>query len=253
MRRSIFAAMGAAFAMLALAATPVRAQSLDDLAKANVELKAALSAGGAPPRLADPAGGRMIRAAFDERVLPAMAGQDLAATLQVCSGPIENLFGYMRWGVAANAPEAQVEAAMRANTDRYQDEIAVALGFTIGCGARMMPAIERFAANIRPGEWTTQQREGLNQIRNGALSIYQGAVTVPEDGSRQENQLLVVGRAADLADIYAAALTLEQRHAVVAAADREMASPKASPAVKAKIALIRRVMSRTDCTGLCAL
>lgn len=254
MRGSFFSTMGVAAAMLALVAAPVRAQTLDGLAKANVELKAAMSqASGAPPRLTDPAGGRLIRAAFDERVLPAMAGKDLEATLEVCSGPLENMFGYIRWGVADDAPTAQADAAMKANTDRYQDEIAFALRFVIGCGGQMMPAIERFAAKIPAGQWTPEQRQGLNQIRDGALGMYRGAVTVPEDGSRQANQLMVVGRAAELADVYAAALTLQQRRAVIAIADQEMASPKTSAAVKAQIEIIRKVMSRTDCTGLCAL
>jgi hypothetical protein len=239
-------------------------QSVDALTSANTELLASVEraekAGSELPRITDPATRPIFEAAFDERVLIAVDKSDMNQLSDICSRSSKVLVAYSVHGIGKLADTAagrqKLPAAALVQVDRNfvtnQNEVIPVLRFTLACQALQIPEIAKFWEGLPDAERTAIRRRGLAQVRHGITDIYLGVLhTQSQSTVSAANRAIALDVAVRHADVFASALTLGDRKAVIRVLDKALASTTAEN--RSKLLLIRAAMSTAACTGLCAV
>lgn len=208
-----------------------------------------------PPMLADPSAAALFKVALDERVFAEMQQRDLLFMSGFCAYPAQLLNQYALYQTGAgNATALTVQQTGLAvmNSVHYQNEIARLTRFSVACGARVVPAAETFWTNLPSDQRTEARRQGISMMRQGLAMMYSGVVLMQVEATTNENRKLVLDAAIEFMNVYAGALGLPERQAVIAQIDRFSPSKGLSDETREKLSRIRDAMSADGCTGLCA-
>jgi hypothetical protein len=139
---------------------------------------------------------------------------------------------------------------MQRNTEIFQDEIAISLPFTVRCFATQMPLLTEFAESLHPEDLTEIRKSGIRKVRDGTMTIYQGALTIAgQGGITQANKLILLDALAETASTFAKPLAANQRQLIAKAVDSVL--PSTMDAFRDHLLKIQKAMSNADCTGLC--
>lgn len=234
-----------------------------ELTQANARLVAAIRAGQAdgrgPPRLSDPAGAQLIRAAFDVSVIPAHF-DEISSALAFCDTAGEARNAYLFFGLPTGADGAfqgamtpEVVRRLNANMVEYQDELTVALLFGARCTARMNRSFAGWFDGIPPESVNAAQRQGAAMVRMGSLNILQGALIMAgEDHTRDANVELLLEELVASADDFIAFLQPVQRQLLITQIG-SMSGARLSAREQAAIQALRSALDRSDCSGVCAI
>lgn len=242
-------------AILMAIATPAMAQEAPiDIAAAQAQLQARLSAGGPqPPRLSVPADAALLRKANDVNQLRALDLGDATALFQRCTGPGTWATIYMLWGTQRpNTLDAAVTAlqssAAATNIVRYQDEIATIFPATLVCSKRISLLISRSLV-ARPVE-KRANAPGVAGVRAGMIDLLVGIFQGQADPKlRPANKALMLSELAVEPADSLTLLTAAQRRQV----RQELAKAIRTPDIASREALaaFAQVMDTTPCTDAC--
>lgn len=227
-------------------------------------------AGGKPgdehvPTLAEPGVAALLHTLSDAKATLGnqhYGADDMNALMPVCNKATEVIMRYELAGavhlkaqVQAGTPvpelARQMAALMGQNTLKYQDEAMPVMAFSARCMAAALPALTAFSASLKPAEVTDVRRAGLKQLRLGIVQLVTGSVrSAAEPKMHPANQRLLLEAVADGAEVYAEALSLDERAAVGKAAKALRES--VPEALRGQVDRLVGAMGREDCTGLCA-
>lgn len=218
------------------------------------------------PRMSEPGIAPLLRTLADADAVfgdEHYGVEDLPAVMAICDkanavfmryalSGMRKLKSRVQAGASASELARRMAALMDANILRYQDEALPVSAFGIRCGAKVLPLMTTFAERLRPEEFTEVRRAGLRQMRKGMMNSLVGALAMAGNQAiRAPNQRSVMDAIGDVADVYAAALTTQQRLTVMQVA--QSSRSKVSTELKPKVDKLLESVERTDCTGLCAL
>lgn len=203
------------------------------------------------PRLADPAMAPTLRAAFNQDALKAVDPVNIPQLIGVCGVGANILLKYATLGIPKEALATELNAVQQAkageNTRRYQDEVALAMPYTIECSAMQISAIrDQFGAR-EPEGINDQQRAGLEMMRRGVADTITGVLHLQSDPIRAANKKVILDKAVKRAGVLAAVLDVPARQALADQIDKLLESGVDPAALRA----LRAAILTAPCGGLC--
>lgn len=185
-------------------------------------------------------------------------GNDLQAILNTCGAASRISTAYTFAGVEKlkgsetnmDVLQKKLTALASANTYKYQDEIAALVAFGFPCMARATSVMTVFVESLPPEEMTDVRKQGLNQMRNGIVSMITGALTaVPDTQLSYRNKELMLSSAARNMETLVGALTITQRQKVLnVSLGVRISSP---PTFNSSLDSIISLLKDEQCIGLC--
>jgi hypothetical protein len=138
------------------------------------------------------------------------------------------------------------------NTVLFQDELAQLQPFLFRCLARVIPTLTDFVERQGLESLTTQQRDGLKQVRGGVVMVYTGATPVlGTETLRDHYKRSVLSSIAETADVYASVSRPSDREKILA--DVRALRARAPAAHAADLDRIIAAFGSAECVGLCAI
>ncbi|HWE45624.1 MAG TPA: hypothetical protein VG407_06305 [Caulobacteraceae bacterium] len=250
---------------LSSAAPSLAAVSLDQIKAAEIKLaKEAADAdlrAAPPPRLSNVSDAALIRTAFDADTLT-NSSISLSDAADLCRAATKAEYGYIlhglkRSGIDPKASKSEIAQKLilleSSNGMTYQDEVTLAVRFSIVCDAKSIPALQTFLATLPPEQMTDARKQALVMMRTGFLELFEATALTQAEPWRAANRDVVLNEALRWADVYAAAMPPQDRAMVIAVIDKVGRTAGLADATQEKLHRLRAVFQRTDCTGLCAL
>lgn len=250
----------------AVAAQPPGGKAYQDAAAQFEKLSGGAIGDENVPRMSEPGIAPLLRTLADANAVfgdERYGVEDLPAVMAICGkanavfmryalSGMQKLKSRVQAGASASELAGRMAALMEANILRYQDEALPVSAFGMRCQAQVVPLMTTFAERLRPEEFTEVRRAGLRQMRKGVMNSLVGTLAMAGNKAiRVANQRSVMNAVGDVADVYAAALTTQQRRTVMQVA---LSSRSKVPAeLKPQVDKLLEAVERTDCTGLCAL
>lgn len=227
------------------------------------KITAEKTAQGRMPRLEDKGVAALISTLSDnKRFLNQASYQqgDLLALMDMCKKTNAITMSYALFDMKSHVKQGddqtvivqQVAKLMGMNILSYQNELEQLHPFLIRCFARSVPLLSEFTATLKPEEFTEVRRGGIQQARNGILSIYYGhlqAISYPElrkSFKEKSSQAL-----AEAAIPFASMIQPAARKQIVDMATNTQKST--SGEIASNLRKIIDAMSATECTGLCKI
>lgn len=227
------------------------------------KITAEKTAQGRMPRLEDKGVATLLSTLSDNKrfLNPASYQQrDLLTLMDMCKKTNTISMSYALFDMKSHVKDGddqavivqQVTKLMGMNILSYQNELEQLHPFLIRCFAITVPLLSEFAATLKPEEFTKVRLEGLQQVRNGVLSIYYGhlqAINFPELGKSFKAKS--VQALAEAAIPFATIIQPAARQQIVELATATQKST--SGEIARNLRKIIDAMSTTECTGLCKL
>ncbi|MFZ6743725.1 hypothetical protein ACO0LC_10900 [Undibacterium sp. JH2W] len=146
----------------------------------------------------------------------------------------------------------QVGKLMYKNVVSFQNELEPLQPFLVRCLAKEIPLLTEFIATLQPEEFTDIRRGGLQQARNGVLSIYYGNLQILSNPDlKKPFKEKIVEALADAAAPLASIIQPAARQQIWDLATTIQKTR--SGTMDSNLRKIIEVMSATECVGLCKL
>jgi hypothetical protein len=188
-------------------------------------------------------------------------GSDVQSILQACGAGSKVMVSYMFAGIdqlkgvaASNQAELREKLLLLADSNghEYQDELTQLIVFGYRCTAQVVPPMTEFIKSFSSEQMIGARQDGLNQSRNGIISMFQGAaVAVADTEISEHNKTAMLSALAENASVLSQTLTISQRQRVLHVFESVRLTIFGVP--ESLLDKIIDTLKDSRCEGLCAV